>query len=172
MPRGRPRTVVDPTKFMKPMSEQDRVVTRAELAQAEAQLKPSHPDAGGEFYTPPPQDVSAIKAQIDKKKLILQRDEDQWARGSEKDRLMARKKEIEGMLRSHKPTQREMSQMPTGQNSSQFARAVQHNVQYQEKYQRLEHELQDINVRLEPHDPNAHNLEYLRSDIDNSAVTI
>lgn len=176
MPRGRQKTVTfDPTKDRpKVLNAQDRAATQAEIAQAEAQLKapPVVDNDGKAFYTPQVQDPGELRKRIDQKKLLLARDEDNWARGTEKDRLLVRKKEIEVILASHKPTQREMAQMPTGQNSSAFSRAVSHNVHYQEKYQPLEHELQDINVRLEPHDPNAHSLEYLRSDVSDGAVTI
>ena len=177
MPRGRPRAgLQDPTKSVPPppkkMSAQDIQPLKAQVAELESQLKPTPPDAGGPFYKPEPQDKGELQKQLAHKKMLLQRDDDLIARGGEKDRLFARKKEIEGILKMHKPTQREMSQMPTGNNSSAFSRAVDHNVKYQEKYQKLEHELQDINVRLEPDDPNAHSLEYLRSDVSDGAVTV
>lgn len=179
MPKNK-RVVFDPTKSSpqeerpKPLSEQDRRVTKAEISQLEAQVNapPALSNDGKPYYTPQPSDVGVLKKQLDQKKMLLARDEDGWARGTEKDRLMVRQKEIEDILKAHKPTQREMGQMPTGQNSSAFSRAVDHNVRYLEKYQTLEHELQDIRVRLEPHDPNAHSLEYLRSDISDGAVTV
>ena len=176
MPRGRPKVgLEDPTKSypkedIKKMSAQDREPLKAQVAELEAQLE-SKPE-GGAFYSPQVQDPGALKKQLEHKKMLLQKDDDLSARGSEKDRLYARKKEIEGILSAHKPTAKEMSQMPTGNNSSAFSRAVDHNVKYQEKYQKLEHELQDLNVRLEPDDPNAHNLEYLRSDVSDGAVTV
>jgi hypothetical protein len=171
MPRGRPKVgLQDPTKDQpKKMSAQDREPLKAQVAELEAQLTPQESKG---FYTPPVQDPAAVRKQIEHKKMLLQQDDDLAARGSEKDRLFARKKEIEGILAAHKPTAKEMSQMPTGSNSSAFSRAVDHNVKYQEKYQNLEHELQDLNIRLEPEDPNAQSLEYLRSDVSDGVVTV
>lgn len=169
------RVTYDPTKDRpKTMNAQDRAQTQSEIAQAEAQLAASAKPGNEKdpYYAPPVSDPGEVRKQIEHKKMLLARDEETWARGSEKDRLMARKKEIEGILTTHKPTQKEMSQMPTGNNSSAFSRAVQHNVTYQEKYQPLEHELQEINVKLEPHDPNAHNLEYLRNDVSDGAISV
>ena len=155
MPRGRPKATLE--EVSKKLSAQDSESLRKDIERMENQLKPSNPDAQ-DFYNPGVQDPGAIKKQIEHKRMVLDHDEDLRARGGEKDRLAARQGEIEEILKKHKPPNKEM----WAKDPSDFSRAVQHNVTYQEKYQSLEHELQNIRVRLEPDDPNAHSLEYLR----------
>lgn len=157
MPRGKPKMTVE--AIAKKLSAQDTESLRKDIERMENQLKPSNPDAQ-DFYNPGVQDKGAIERQIEHKKMVLDHDEDLRARGGEKDRLFNRQKEIEEVLRKRKPSHKEM----WAKDPSEFSRAVQHNVTYQEKYQPLEHELQNIRVRLDPDDPNAHSLEYLRAD--------
>lgn len=156
MPRGRPKMTVEAIE--KKLSAQDSESLRRDIERMENQLKPSNPN--DEFYNPGVQDPGAIKKQIEHKKMVLDHDEDLRAHGGDKDRLFNRQKEIEDILKKHKPSHKEM----WAKDPSEFSRAVQHNVTYQDKYQPLEHELQNIRTRLEPDDPNAHSLEYLRAD--------
>lgn len=156
MPRGRQKMSL--SDVAKKLSAQDSESLRKDIERMENQLKPSNPS--DDFYNPGVQDPGAIKKQIEHKKMVLDNDEDLRARGGEKDRLFGRQQEIEDILKKHKPSHKEM----WAKDPSDFSRAVQHNVSYQEKYQPLEHELQNIRVRLEPDDPNAHSLEYLRAE--------
>src|ERR1700743_3802871 len=129
MPRGRPKVSI--TEVEKKVSAQDSESLRKDIERMENQLKPSDPNA--EFYNPGVEDPGSIKKQIDHKKMVLDHDEDLRARGGEKDRLFARQREIEDILKKHKPTHKEM----WAKDPSDFSRAVQHNVGYQEKYQPL-----------------------------------
>lgn len=110
----------------------------------------------------PDADVSDMKREIDHKKMILQRDDDLTPKSdTQRDRLMARAKEIESVIISKMPTKREMWPKTGSVEASQ---AVRHNLKFQEDYDGVCKEWQDIQKKLEPEDPNAPSLERIRPD--------
>lgn len=155
----------DPTKAMpreeqigrttQKLSESDRRGLEEQIRQREEEIlakKDMNRDA----------DVSAMQKEINDKKMILQHDEDLRPKSdSQRDRLYARSKEIESILKEKMPTKREMWPKP-GSNEAQ--RAVQHNLKFQEHYSDLCHEWQDIQNKLNPDDPGAQSLELIRPD--------
>lgn len=156
----------DPTKAQKAteerigqttqkLNEADRRALHGQIAQREdeiASAKDLNPDA----------DVSAMKKEIDHKKMILQRDDDLTPKsGLATDRLAARAREIESVLKGKMPTKREMWPKP---GTAEAQTAVRHNLKFQEQYDHLCKEWQDIQVKLNPDDPFAQSLESIRPD--------
>lgn len=155
----------DPTKKMsrqeqigrtnQKLSEDDRRGLAMQVAQREEEIlakKDINPDA----------DVSAMKKEIEDKKMILQHDEELTPKSSTaRDRMAARAKEIESVLVKNMPTKREMWPKP---GSSEAQQAVRHNLKFQEQYDPLVHEWKDIQNKLNPDDPGAASLELIRPD--------
>jgi len=137
------------------LTEADRRGLAEQIAQREEEIlakKDMNPDA----------DVSEMKKEIEHKKMILQHDDDLRPKSeSQTDRLAARAKELEEILKKNMPTKREMWPKP---GSSEAAQAVRHNLQFQERYSEQCREWQDIQNKLNPDDPNAQSLELIRPD--------
>lgn len=155
----------DPTKGMsqeekigrttQKLNESDRRGLREQIAQREEEIrakKELNPDA----------DVSDIESEIRHKKMIIQHDDDLVPKSSSQtDRLAARAEEIKKILQKNMPTKREMWPKP---GSSEAQQAVRHNLKFQEQYDGLCREWQDIQNKLNPDDPSAQSLELIRPD--------
>lgn len=154
----------DPTKMSKEekigrttqkLGEADRRSLALQVEQREEEIrakKDLSPDA----------DVSEMRKDIDHKKMILQHDDDLRPKSaSQTDRLAARAKEIEGIIKKNMPTKREM--WPKA-GSVEAQQAIRHNLKFQEQYDGLCHEWQDIQTKLNPDDPYAQSLETIRPD--------
>lgn len=166
MPRGRRSlsTLVerDPTKDV---PEQERIGQSRQKMTLADRLSLEHQIEEGEAslnhgLKGTPVDAKA-KKDIEKKKMLLAHDEDLVARGSEKDQLDRREKELRDMLVRSMPTKTEMWRK-TGSNESQ--QAIRHNVEFQRKYDRECKEWQNIRCRQEPDNPYAQSLENIRPD--------
>lgn len=141
------------------MDPAERESLERRVAEREHELRPSESQG---MSTDPTKlaDKGRLRDQIEKDKRLLQHDEELGARGSEKDRLNRRRLEIEGQIIDKMPTKREM----WCKDPNDHQRAVRHNLTFQEKFDPLVHEWQDIKRRLEPEDPAAHSLENIRPD--------
>lgn len=137
------------------LSQSDRQGLSAQIAQREEEVlakKDLNQDA----------DVSAMKKEIEDKKMLLQRDDDLTPKSdTAKDRMAVRAEVLKDVLVKNMPTKREMWPKP-GSNEAQ--RAVQHNLKFQEQYDPLVHEWMDIQNKLNPDDPGAASLELIRPD--------
>jgi len=101
-----------------------------------------------------------MKQSILRKREILQRDDDLAAKGKAKDKLWARAKEIERIIKPDMPSKSEMwRKLGTAESTE----ATRKNVWFRQKHGHLLKELQDIRRRLEPEDSSASSLEYLRA---------
>lgn len=100
------------------------------------------------------QNVPHIKAQIRKLEEILTKDDDLIPKGADKDKVKARVKEIEAIIKKELPTEREQ-QMRVTISQADFERAVQKTMYHQKKYGKLILEWQELMRRLEPEDPGA-----------------
>lgn len=101
------------------------------------------------------------KRDLERKKMLLAHDDDLVARGSDKDRLNSREKELRDLLVRHMPTKTEMWRK-TGSNESQ--QAIRHNLDFQMKFDGQIKEWQNIRCRQEPDNPYAQSLENIRPD--------
>lgn len=155
----------DPTKKMpleekigrdsKKLTESDRRSLSDQVAQKEEEIR-AKKDLSKDA------DVSAMQKDIDHKKMILQHDDDLRPKSDgARDRLAKRSEEIAEILKKNMPTKREMWPEP---GSIEASRAVNHNLKFQEQYDPLCREWQDIQNKLNPDDPNAQSLELIRPD--------
>lgn len=166
MPRTAYKDVLrDPTKGVsleekvgrtkEKLSEPDRRALQNQVLQREEEIlakKDMNKDA----------DVSAMQKEIEHKKMILAHDEDLNPKtGYQTDRLAARAKEIEGILKKEMPTKREM--WPKA-GSVEAQQAIRHNLKFQNDRDALCKEWQDIQKKLNPDDPYAQSLELIRPD--------
>ena len=156
--------VLDPTK----MSQEERIGrTKQKLAESDRRSLQDQISEDEQLILQKKElskdsDVSDIQARIRHKKMILQHDEDLTPKtDSQRDRLAARAKEIEDILKKNMPTKREMWPR-TG--SSEAQQAVRHNLKFQEQYDGLCKEWQDIQKKLDPDNPTAQSLELIRPD--------
>jgi beta-lactamase class A len=156
--------IADPTKMSaeekigrtkQKLHESDRRSLNSDIERREQEIlakKDLNPDA----------DVSDLKKEIVHKKMILQHDDDLVPKsGNERDRLAARAKTIEDVLKKEMPTKREMWPKPGSVESQQ---AVRHNLKFQEQRDGLCKEWQEIQKKLNPEDPYAQSLELIRPD--------
>jgi|SRR5579864_1338492 len=114
----------------------------------------------------PNADIADLKKRLEDVKNIVNHDEELGPKSdSQRDRLSARSREIESILKKEMPTKIEM-EAKTGTNES--ARAIRHNLKFQEMYQdapdSLVREWQDIQLKLNPDDPMAQSLENIRPE--------
>jgi hypothetical protein len=148
-------SVIDPNKLQK-LSVTEREAIKQQIASQEEQLdNPERLAISGQNAT------SEMKENVLKKKIILQKDDDLIARGTEKDRLFARLKEIELILIPNMPTK---NQMWAKSGTEESDRAVQKNLLFRSKYGKLASEWQNIKKRLEPDDPWAQSLDSIRPE--------
>jgi Mg2+ and Co2+ transporter CorA len=136
------------------MSTTERKQVEREINELEDQLKQTESSDG---TTPRPQHLQAvpqIKARITKLESLLEKDDDLIPTGSEKDRLLLRKKELEAIIKKEMPTEREQA-MRVSISQQAFEEAVNKTVHHQKKYGAFIQEWQEICRRLEPDDPNA-----------------
>lgn len=165
MPRGRRglSELVDPTKQdgneeerigsnRQKMTVADRVTLQHQIAETEASLEHGLKDAKND---------PKVKRELERKKMLLAHDEDLVARGSEKDRLAAREKELRTLLVEKMPTKEEMWRK-TGSPESQ--QAIRHNLSFQRQYGSQIREWQNIRCQQEPDNPFAQSLENIRPD--------
>ena len=106
------------------------------------------------------QDPGALRQKLNKNKTILAKDEALIAKGKQKDRLANEVRQIEETIRRERPTRSMMEARP---GTIEFMKAVQANRAFQQKYGHLMLRLKDLKRRLEPDNPNAGNLEFIRS---------
>jgi len=137
------------------LNESDRRSLSEQIAQREEEIRAKqdlNPDA----------DVSEMRKEINDKKMILHHDDDLTPKSDgARDRLYARSKELEDILKRKMPTKREMWPKP---GSSEAQQAVRHNLKFQEECDPLCREWQDIQNKLNPDDPSAQSLELIRPD--------
>lgn len=105
------------------------------------------------------QDRGALQRKVNRNKFIIQRDEAFIAKGRQKDAIAREIKQIEAMIVNERPTRRMMETKP---GTPEFSKAVQANIAFQKKFGKFMFRLKDLKRRLEPHDPNASNLEMIR----------
>lgn len=155
----------DPTKAMsqeekigrntEKLAEPDRRSLQIQVAEAEEELR-------AQKERDPGADVSALRKQIEHKKMILQHDDDLGPKSDgASNRLLARSREIEEILKKNMPTKREMWPKI---GSPEAQQAVRHNLKFQENYGDLCREWQGIQNKLNPDDPQAQSLELIRPD--------
>jgi hypothetical protein len=164
MPRTDAPVSKDPTKRVPRQEEIGRTKKKLDADSRrglEMQVAQREEEIAAKKDLNPDADVSAMKREIDDKKMILQHDEDLEARGGQRDRMSARVKEIDGILVKNMPTKREM--WPKA-GSSEAQQAVRHNLKFQEQYDPLVHERMDLLNKLNPDDPGAASLELIRPD--------
>jgi hypothetical protein len=143
------------TKIAPKMSEDDRKALQEQIAEDELILKNPDGLAAADAMT----GNREMKDSIRRKKEALGRDEDLIAKGEEKDRIHARIKEIETLIKPHMPTKNEMwKRMGTDESND----AVKKNMYFQSKFAREINELISLKRRLEPQDPLAGSLERIR----------
>lgn len=103
-----------------------------------------------------------MKDQHEHRKDLLRHDDDVRAKAYEdRDRLSARRKQLEKVLADNMPSKEEMWRK-TGTAESQ--QAIRHNIDFQKRFASEVREYQQVMVRLEPDDPDAHSLERIRPD--------
>lgn len=164
MPRNDAPVAKDPTKRVPRQEEIGRTKRKLDADSRrglEVQIDQREEEILAKKDLNPDADVSAMRKEIDDKKMILQHDEDLEARGNQKDRMSARVKEIDDVLIKNMPTKREMWPKP---GSSEAQQAVRHNLKFQEMYDPLVHERMDLINKLNPEDPGAASLELIRPD--------
>lgn len=148
-------SVIDPSKVEK-LSVDERYAINEQIASQEEQLSnPEKLSTSGQNAT------SEMKENVDKKKLLLQKDDALIARGIDKDRLFARLKEIQSILIPNMPSKNEMWAKAGTEESD---RAVKKNLLFRSKYGSLASEWQNIKKRLEPDDPWAQSLDSIRPE--------
>ena len=161
MPR---KSQEDPTKVM-PLEERigrgKSKLPESDVRSLRMQVAEAEDEIAARKDRDPAADVSQVKGELEHKKMILQHDEDLIARGSTKDKLYARSKELETLLKSKMPTRREM--WPK-YGSIEAQQGLRHNIKFQEDYQPLCTEWQDIQKKLNPDDPYAQSLELIRPE--------
>ena len=109
-----------------------------------------------------------VRRQHEQRKMMLQHDDDNMARGDERDRLNARRKEIEAIITGKMCSKTEM----WAKESNEHQRAVHKKLNYDQNPVapnertgiELEREWQSIMRKLEPDDDSAANLENIRPD--------
>ena len=137
------------------LGESERRALNEQINAAEEELRKRKELSG----TP---DLSDVTEEIKKKKMILQHDDDLTPKsGMETDRLAARAREIEEVLKKEMPTRNEM--WPK-HGSIEAQKALRHNVKFQAERSDLCREWQDIQKKLNPDDPYASSLETIRPD--------
>ena len=155
----------DPTKGMpreeqigrnhQKLAESDRRSLADQVARKENEIREKldlNPDA----------DVSEMVKDMNDKKMILHHDDDLTPKSDgQRDRLMARQKELREYLQKRMPTKREMQARP---GTTESAQAVRHNLDFQTKCDPQCLEYQDNERKLNPDDPNAQSLELIRPD--------
>lgn len=161
--------VLDPTKkASRPVSNEEKIgrteqkLTESDRRSLAEQVAQREEEIRAKKELNPDADVSEMWREIDHKKMILQHDDDLRPKSdTARDRLAARGREIEAILKSKMPTKREMWPKP---GSVEAQQAVRHNLKFQEVYDPLCREWQDIQNKLNPDDPNAQSLELIRPD--------
>ena len=166
MPRGRrslSELVEDPTKSR--MSEEERIdrggqkMTVADRLSLEHQIQEA--EASIQHGLKGTSNDPKAKRELERKKMLLAHDDDLVARGSEKDRLDTREKELRDLLVRNMPTKTEMWRK-SGSNESQ--QAIRHNLDFQNRFDREIKEWQNIRCRQDPDNPYAQSLENIRPD--------
>jgi len=144
---------IDVTKLEK-LSVSQRDALKQQVETQEEQLKnPENLEAAGQNA------ISEMQTDIAKKRDLLERDDQLRAVSGEKDRMAARKKEIERIIVPEMPTHNEMWAKAGTEESD---RAVQKNLRFTRKYATLVREWQILAKRLEPDDPWAQSIETIR----------
>ena len=105
------------------------------------------------------QDISGLRKKINQNKLILSRDEALIAKGREKDKIMNEINRLTELINKDRPTRSMMEAKP---GTREFQKAVEMNIYFHKKHTQNMIRLKDLKRRLEPNDPNAGNLEFIR----------
>jgi hypothetical protein len=149
-------STVDLGKVKDKLSVAERVAVEQQIADQEEQLaNPEGLQASGQ------NGVAEMKADIAKKKEMLDRDSSLVAVGSEKDRIVARIKELQDAFLPDMPTKNEMWAKGGTEESD---RAVQKNMRFHRLHDTKLFEWQNLKKRLEPHDPWAQSLDSIRPE--------
>lgn len=149
-------STVEPEKLKDKLSVAERVAVEQQIKDQEEQLaNPEGLQASGQ------NGVAEMKADIAKKKALLDKDESLIAVGSEKDRIVARIKELEAQFVKDMPTRNEMWAKAGTEESD---RAVQKNIRFHRLHDAKLFEWQNLKKRLEPHDPWAQSLDSIRPE--------
>lgn len=149
-------STVDPNKLKEKLSVAERVAVEQQILDQEEQLaNPEGLKASGQ------NGVAEMKADIAKKKELLEKDSSLIAVGVEKDRIVARLKELQAAFLPDMPTRNEMWAKPGTEESD---RAVQKNLRFHRLHDAKLFEWQNLKKRLEPHDPWAQSLDSIRPD--------
>ena len=144
-------------KIAPKMSEEDRKALEEQIREDELiMLNPDRLAAAESASS-----NKEMRRSVDRKKEALARDEELIARGPEKDKIYARIKELNMLLRQHIPTKNEMWRRLGTDASSD---AVKKNLYFHKKFAKEIHELANLKRRLEPDDPLAGSLERIRPD--------
>jgi hypothetical protein len=137
------------------LGESERRAIREQVDAAEDELRKRKELSGSP-------DLSDVKEEIRKKKMILQHDDDLTPKtGMETDRLAKRAEEIEYILKKEMPTRNEM--WPK-HGSVEAQKALRHNLKFQAERSDLCREWQEIQKKLQPDDPYAASLETIRPE--------
>lgn len=147
---------IEPDKLKEKLSVAERAAVEQQIADQEEQLaNPEGLTAQGRNGT------AEMKADIAKKKSILEKDTSLIAVGSEKDRLVARIKELQATFLPDMPSRNEMWAKSGTEESD---RAVQKNLRFHRLHDAKLFEWQNLKKRLEPSDPWAQSLDSIRPD--------
>lgn len=148
-------STIDASKMEK-LSVAEREALKHQIALQEEQLE--NPDklmASGQNGT------AEMKADINKKKELLAKDDSLRASNHDKDKIVARMKEIERIIVPEMPT---MNEMWAKSGTAESDKAVQKNLRFHSKYGHLAREWQILSKRLEPDDPWAQSLDSIRPE--------
>lgn len=149
-------STVEPDKLKDKLSVAERTAVEQQIKDQEEQLaNPEGLHASGQ------NGVAEMKADIAKKKLVLEKDESFIATGSEKDQIAARIKQLQDAFLPDMPTRNEMW---TKTGTEESDRAVQKNMRFHRLHDAKLFEWQNLKKRLEPHDPWAQSLDSIRPD--------
>lgn len=107
-----------------------------------------------------PENPQAIQAMLNRNRAKLARDEALIAKGRQKDKIASEARRLEEEIVKNRPTQKMMEAKP---GTTEFNRAVQANIAFQRQFKPAMMRLKDLKRRLEPDNPNAGNLENVRS---------
>ncbi len=115
--------------------------------------------------SPKIQDVEEFKAEISKKKKMLEAHAPKALRGKNKDKAFKRAKELGKFIEEQMPKSKDyFKQGPKRGCDNDFDRTVRQQIIFQTdpKIQKAIHEYKNLMGRLEPNDPTIRNIERLR----------
>lgn len=146
---------------IKKMAFDQRQALEVQLKELKEQLGRAE---GADGTAPKPellQGAGELRRRIKGLEELLNKDDDLIPKGAEKDRVVARLKEIETIIKKELPSERTQRMTVRSNGDRDFNRAVEQTVHHQKKYGKLIEEWQELRRRLEPENPEAADVELL-----------